>query len=230
MARVTFTKIMMLISVVGLFQCSVDENQRKGTTGGSGNAQQQKQQPSFPSPYPTYPNQNPTSPLPTYNPIIPSPSTTPIANNNSDCIQGDTFQCAAERVVIEKTNAFRRQNGRPDLIANARYSFVARDWSIKQSNGACGGATICHSGFPNAREMVYQSKFGSSTSLGGENVAMFGGFGAQDPEKVATQLVQQWINSPGHRSNMLSQWGTMGAGVICTAQGECYGTQIFAVH
>jgi len=56
-----------------------------------------------------------------------------------------------------------------------------------------------------------------------ENVAMSTGY--SDPAKVA---VDGWINSPGHRKNLLSQSNICGIASYRNADGGWYFTQLFA--
>jgi uncharacterized protein YkwD len=58
---------------------------------------------------------------------------------------------------------------------------------------------------------------------GGENVAW--SKGASDVAKVT---VDGWINSPGHRKNMLGDFNYSGIGVHVTSDGRYYLTQLFA--
>lgn len=57
----------------------------------------------------------------------------------------------------------------------------------------------------------------------GENLAYNGGHA-----DAAARAVQQWIDSPGHRRNLLGQWTLCGVGVAQTAGGQFYFTQLFA--
>lgn len=57
----------------------------------------------------------------------------------------------------------------------------------------------------------------------GENIAYNRGF--KSPLESA---VQSWMNSPGHRDNMLkNDWQESGIGVVITADGTYYFTQVF---
>lgn len=214
-------KVGALLVGITLFQCSMDETTRKNNSAGA----QGPQKPGVNLPPVASPADDGLT-TDTVNP--PQSPTIGGPQGSADCVEGDAFQCAAENAVIQFTNNFRRENGLPDFIGDARYSFVARDWSGKQSKGACGGGSICHAGFPDAREQIFRSKFRSDVFFMSENVAMNAGFNNSDPQQVAKSLVDQWINSPGHRQNMLSRARAMGAGVLCTANGSCFGTQIFA--
>lgn len=57
----------------------------------------------------------------------------------------------------------------------------------------------------------------------GENVA----FGTVTPE----QLVKMWMDSPGHRANILrSSFTHIGIGAVTTSTGRVYGVQVFLTH
>lgn len=73
---------------------------------------------------------------------------------------------------------------------------------------------------------------------GGENIAqtwhgkqVITGSGSniyQSEEELAEGLVQQWMNSPGHRENLLEPyWENQGIGVYVTDEGKVFATQNF---
>ena len=57
----------------------------------------------------------------------------------------------------------------------------------------------------------------------GENLAMNGGV-----YDVAKCAVDGWINSPGHRKNLLGAFDVCGIGVARSGTGQFYLTQLFA--
>jgi uncharacterized protein YkwD len=62
--------------------------------------------------------------------------------------------------------------------------------------------------------------FGVKFSAGGENIA----YGQKTPQEV----MNAWMNSPGHRANILSAvYNEMGVGVAKAANGTFYWTQQF---
>lgn len=64
------------------------------------------------------------------------------------------------------------------------------------------------------------NSFGLKFSSAGENIAM----GQRTPQEV----VQAWMNSPGHRSNILNKNFTeIGVGLAKDANGNPYWTQMF---
>lgn len=62
----------------------------------------------------------------------------------------------------------------------------------------------------------------------GENLAVVGTTGASDAEDVATRIVDGWMDSPGHRDNVLTPaWDSQGIGVYIDDSGRAYATQKF---
>jgi uncharacterized protein YkwD len=99
---------------------------------------------------------------------------------------GDTGLAAFEAKVLELTNAFRVANGRSPLANDAKLNAAAEDWSQSMANGDF----FRHSTPDQVEEQGYDWR------AWGENIAA----GYATPEAV----VNGWINSPGHRANMLS--------------------------
>lgn len=94
---------------------------------------------------------------------------------------------AFEARVFELTNAFRVQNGRPALENDARLNDAAEGWSASMAQGDF---------FRHGDTATLIEAEGYDWRTWGENIAG----GQQTPEAV----VNAWINSPGHRANMLS--------------------------
>lgn len=95
---------------------------------------------------------------------------------------------AFEAEVLRLTNAFRRDNGLDALRADKRLNDAAEDWSRKMAHRD----VFEHSG--GARQVEKQ---GYDWSHWGENIAA----GYRTPQEVVTG----WINSPGHRANLLNE-------------------------
>ncbi|WP_078380414.1 CAP domain-containing protein [Sutcliffiella halmapala] len=118
-----------------------------------------------------------------------------------------------EQKVIELTNAERRKNGLSDLKADAPLSNVAREKSkdMKAKNYFSHQSPTYGSPFDMMRD------FGISYNTAGENIAM----GQRSPEEV----VQAWMNSEGHRKNILNgNFTHIGVGYV---QDGNYWTQMF---
>lgn len=95
--------------------------------------------------------------------------------------------------VIDLTNAERKKNGLPALKADSQLSGVAQKKSedMRQNNYFSHTSPTYGSPFDMMRD------FGVSYKTAGENIAQ----GQQSPQEV----VQAWMNSEGHRKNILSQ-------------------------
>lgn len=192
-------------------------NHSQGNTPGSTQGQPTPGQPGLP---PQTSGSSPNSPIAT-SPISPP--------QNTDCYKSDAFTCKIERLITDKTNKYRASRGLQPLTHDAKFSFVARDWSLKQ--GKAGN--ISHRGFPNSREAIYRTEFGVSEDFNGENVAytsMVGGGSDQSDaaaEAVAEEFAVMWWNSPGHRANMLGRFKKIGVGMYKTSRGAWYATQVF---
>ncbi|WP_424932593.1 CAP domain-containing protein [Amaricoccus macauensis] len=133
---------------------------------------------------------------------------------------GSDGLAAFEARVLELTNAFRVQNGVDPLEADARLTAAAEDWSREMAEGDM---------FRHSNTSAQVGAEGYDWRALGENIAA----GYSTPEAV----VQAWINSPGHRSNMLSEnFDEIGIGhVLLENDGgnlryNHYWTQIFATE
>jgi uncharacterized YkwD family protein len=147
----------------------------------------------------------------------------PSENQPAEQPEGDNQQQQAEEStegisetemkVIELANAERRKNGLSDLKADASLSNVARDKSKDmQANNYFSHTSPTHgSPFDMMRD------YGVSYNTAGENIAM----GQRSPEEV----VQAWMNSEGHRKNILNgEFTHIGVGYV--EEGN-YWTQMF---
>ena len=148
----------------------------------------------------------------------------PAAPQPGECYKADPEICAIENKILELTNEFRTKSGLRALAPAPKIAFSARDWSQTMANR--GG--IGHAGFPSARMSVLAREFGSSRSfaLSAENVAM-SSYRTNSADAVAQGFITMWWNSSGHRRNMLGNHAMLGVGVVKTARGAYYATQIF---
>ncbi len=99
---------------------------------------------------------------------------------------------AAETKVIQLTNAERRKKGLPDLQADTSLSKVARE----KANDMQSKHYFSHTSPTYGSPFDMMRDFGISYRSAGENIAQ----GQTTPEEV----VQAWMNSEGHRKNILS--------------------------
>jgi uncharacterized YkwD family protein len=98
-----------------------------------------------------------------------------------------------ESRVIELTNAERRKNGLPNLQADTSLSNVARE----KTNDMQKNNYFSHTSPTYGSPFDMMRDFGIKYKTAGENIAQ----GQQTPE----QVVNAWMNSEGHRKNILSK-------------------------
>jgi uncharacterized protein YkwD len=153
-----------------------------------------------------------------------APTTTAVAANAS----GERRAHAAlamtasslERHAFELINAERAKNGEAPLVWDAELCRMAELHSQHMAEQNFFG----HVG-PDGMNMEHRAR-----SMGldgwrvlGENIAYNRGF--DDPAAFA---VQRWMNSDGHRANILNaKFNRSGVGVVRTAEGRVYLTQVF---
>jgi uncharacterized YkwD family protein/spore coat assembly protein SafA len=121
-----------------------------------------------------------------------------------------------ENKVLELVNVQRSKVGLQPLKANWQVSRVARYKSQDMINKGYFSHTSPTYGSP----FTMMESFGVKFSAAGENIAM----GQTTPEAV----MNGWMNSPGHRSNILNPTYTeLGVGLAKDSSGRCYWTQMF---
>ncbi len=117
--------------------------------------------------------------------------------------------------VVAKTNEFRKANGLPALQVNDQLNELAQKHSEAMAKGR---TSFGHDGF-DKRNAVATASIKTLSSFA-ENVAY-------GPE-TATQVVDNWKNSAGHRRNMLGKgYKLIGVGIARGKNGQLFYTQIF---
>ena len=135
-------------------------------------------------------------------------------------VQGSTSVSAgiqsssAASEVVRLTNSARSQNGYAALVedgalseaAAVRAREIARSFSHTRPSGASFSSALSESGVSYLRA--------------GENIA--------SGQKSASEVVNAWMNSPGHRANILnSSYSRIGSASV-NIDGTLYWVQIFA--
>jgi uncharacterized YkwD family protein len=151
----------------------------------------------------------------------PEQGTTPAPNEGTAPEQGaapketpsGTALSAYESRVIDLTNEQRRKNGLPNLQPDTALSNVAQE----KSNDMQAKNYFSHTSPTYGSPFDMMRDFGVTYRSAGENIAM----GQQSAEEV----VNAWMNSEGHRKNILSPNYTH-IGVGHTGSGN-YWTQMF---
>ncbi|MEW9122764.1 MAG: CAP domain-containing protein [Thermotaleaceae bacterium] len=123
---------------------------------------------------------------------------------------------AFEQEVVRLVNVERGKQGLAPLKLNTQLAGVARAKSADMRDNGYFSHTSPTYGSP----FDMMKRFGIKYSYAGENIAM----GQKTPEEV----MKGWMNSPGHRNNILSSNFTeIGVGYVVNGKGTAYWTQMF---
>jgi uncharacterized YkwD family protein len=134
--------------------------------------------------------QQPTQQAPTAQPAPKAPAATP--TEQAKTTQPTAGISATEQKVIDLTNAERRKAGLKDLIGDTKLSSVART----KSNDMQKNGYFSHTSPTYGSPFDMMRDFGVTYQTAGENIAQ----GQRTPEEV----VNAWMNSEGHRKNILN--------------------------
>lgn len=143
-------------------------------------------------------------------------NTAPSASNRVESI---------ESMLLAKINAARKDDGLPALKQNAKLLSAAR---LHSEEMATLGYFSHQSPTPGLESFVDRIKASGATgfSTAGENI-VFRQENVSDAD-MAEALFQQWMNSPGHRENILTpDFLVTGLGVFVDGS-RCWATQVFA--
>lgn len=145
-------------------------------------------------------------------PVVKQPEVkTPVVNNNANASVS-----SYERQVVDLVNAERAKAGVAPLTLDSSISNVARTKSQDMATNNYFAHTSPTYG--SAGSML--SQFGVKYSAWGENIA--------SGQKTPQQVVTAWMNSQGHRENILSSTFTkIGVGYATNSKGVAYWTQMF---
>lgn len=118
---------------------------------------------------------------------------------NPGADEGQLTLYEVEQQIVEKTNAERTRHGLQPLVVDPNLVKSARRHTAWMTNNRI----LQHTSAPVA-----------------ENIAM--------GQRSATQALRDWMNSPGHRANILSHgYSRMGAAAYQTPDGTIYWCQQF---
>ena len=155
--------------------------------------------------------------------------------------QGAADLTAIELAVFSLTNQERQQQGLPALQWDAALASVARAHSQDMAETNFFSHTNLRGQDPTARAVaagypVRRALGGGWYSTGiGENIdkmptgnVVGQGYVNNDAQSIAQAMVQSWMNSPGHRENILNtQYARLGVGVAYDGTLYYLGTQDF---
>ncbi|MDQ6786816.1 MAG: CAP domain-containing protein [Acidobacteriota bacterium] len=136
---------------------------------------------------------------------------------DSDSFDADDFQ------ILDLINTERAKNGLSQLSWDDDLASIARDYSERMarenffSHFDSNGQSVLERA--KTAKLKHWSKIGENL-FSCENVSRFDGF-----------AVQNWMNSPTHRENILDdEWTATGVGIAKSESGEIFITQIFIKH
>lgn len=149
-------------------------------------------------------------------------------DHNSDVVD----EAETERLVHEAINDERTAEGLDPLERDENLRWVAREHSVdmidqgyvghESPDGVTPADRLDEAGCSAGGENVAQSWFGEPVDVDGER------FVAEDEGELADHLVSQWMDSPGHRENVLREsYAESGVGVVVTEENRVYATQKF---
>ncbi|MGL6283774.1 MAG: CAP domain-containing protein [Microcoleaceae cyanobacterium] len=158
--------------------------------------------------------------------ILPNLSTnllnTPALNNtvlNSQVLANHNPELSKiEQNIHNQINQYRKSIGLNSLIWHETISEQSR---IHSANMANGKLPLGHDQFQQRAEIIGAKIAYSQVA---ENVAF--NYGYADS---ATQAVEGWLKSPGHKKNIEGKFNLAGVGVVKNIKGEYYFTQIFVL-
>lgn len=133
----------------------------------------------------------------------------------------DKFMAAVEKRIFERVNEERAKAGVPALSYNDTMEKYAR---IKSQDMGDRGY-FDHTNPEGQLITAKMQQDGVSYRAWGENIAYIGGM--SDATALADSFMNNWMNSPGHRQNILSNnFSSIGVGVYKIGN-EVYATQEF---
>lgn len=122
-----------------------------------------------------------------------------------------------EHEVTSRVNAYRRSRGLPLLVHDDYLASLAREHSTMMASGR---RKLGHQGFEARARQIQEQVVARSVS---ENVA----FNNYPPDAAAANVVDGWIESPGHHANLIGAYNRAGVGAARSADGKWYVTQLY---
>lgn len=128
-----------------------------------------------------------------------------------------------ERLVFELINQKRAENGLPPLVWSEQAAKVARLHSTDMATKNF----FSHTGLNGKRVNDRADEMGlRNWQMIGENIAYNRGY-----RQPAASVVDSWMQSPGHRKNILNnRWKETGIGISIASDGTYFFTQVFLLR
>ena len=144
------------------------------------------------------------------------------ATTDNSTNASDKFMAEVEQAIFNKVNEERVKAGVAPLSYNTTMEKYARIKSQDMGDNNYFSHTDLNGNYITAK----MKEDGVSYNSWGENIAYLGGYGT-DPTVLANQFMTNWMNSSGHRKNILStDFTSIGVGVYQIGD-KVYATQEF---
>lgn len=145
------------------------------------------------------------------------PQSTPTVTQKED----NTYLSTVEQLIYQKVNEERQKAGMSPLSYNQTMQKYARDKSADMGNRGY----FSHEDLEGQLITASMQQDGLSYNAWGENIAYISR--VSDAQALANQFMTNWMNSEGHRANILSSnFSSIGVGVY-EVNGKVYATQEF---
>jgi uncharacterized protein YkwD len=129
-----------------------------------------------------------------------------------------------EQRVVARTNSERARRGLPSLRLDRFLQRAARIQSDEMATLGYFSHTSPVSGHRTVRDRVQAAGLREAVAVG-ENIAYYEGHSVNS---AASQVVADWMQSPGHRRNILSRgWARIGVAIAVRGR-KTLATQVFA--
>lgn len=137
---------------------------------------------------------------------------------------GEVSLDAIEAEVLRLTNVERLRAGLPPVAFEARLAEAARRHSEEMAAEGYFSHDSPTPGYTSLTDRIGKAGI-TRFERASENIAM----GTFEPREAASKLVEMWMNSEGHRKNILDpEVRLLGVGTATNDKGELYATQDFS--
>lgn len=155
----------------------------------------------------------------------------PITSNIENTTDTEIDEERTEKLVREEINTVREQRGLSRLGSDADVARIAQSHSADMAArdelahdlpGSTADQRLATAGCRPGGENVAQTWVYTDVETE-DGIVYIGG-----EEELAGSLRRQWMNSPGHRENIVrSRWSVTGIGIEVTDENKVYATQMF---
>ncbi|MES9144015.1 CAP domain-containing protein, partial [Cutibacterium acnes] len=130
---------------------------------------------------------------------------------------------AVQDKILMYTNIEREKNG----LAPWKYNATVEKYAVDKSTDMAVNNYFDHKSPTKGYFYDIWKKDGFKYSAGAENIYYTTGYKGKDADTLAKNIVDGWMNSSGHRANILNaQYTDLGVGVA-DQNGKLYATQLF---